>query len=56
MNRIQVLLRLVACAVCVNVALTTGAVIFWVLAGVNGLLAAAWLLRPESEADKGGEG
>lgn len=48
MNRIQVLVRLIACVICVNFALTTGATICWGLAVVNVLLAAAWLLIPES--------
>ena len=48
----QVLIRLIACMACVNVASMTGAAVFWVLAGVNGLLAAAWMLMPESRADK----
>lgn len=47
-NRIEALVRFIAFMVCIDVALIIRSENFLLLAGVNGLLAAAWLLMPES--------
>ncbi len=48
-NRMLALLHLMASVVCADAALTIRFTNFWLLAIVNALLAAAWLLMPESE-------